>query len=53
MGSDLDALGLAPQKEIAVRRSIEAGNGVVKTAKMLGVGFGTILRIKRQTNDHE
>jgi DNA invertase Pin-like site-specific DNA recombinase len=47
-GKRLGRPRLAPQKEIAVRRSIEAGNGVVKTAKMLGVGVGTILRIKRQ-----
>jgi DNA invertase Pin-like site-specific DNA recombinase len=47
-GKRLGRPRLAEKKEIAVRASLARGNGVVKTAKMLGVGVGTILRIKNE-----
>ena len=30
-----------------VRASLAAGNGIIKTAKLCGVGVGTVQRIKR------
>jgi DNA invertase Pin-like site-specific DNA recombinase len=49
-GKRLGRPRLAEKKEIAVRASLARGNGVVKTAKMLGVGVGTILRIKNEAS---
>jgi DNA invertase Pin-like site-specific DNA recombinase len=45
-GKRLGRPKLASDREAAVRASLAAGNGVVKTAKMLRVGVGTVQRIK-------
>jgi hypothetical protein len=39
---------LAEDKEAAVRASLRAGNGILKTAAVVGVGSSTVQRIKRE-----
>jgi DNA invertase Pin-like site-specific DNA recombinase len=34
--------------EDQIRTTLQAGNGVIKTAKLCGVGIGTVMRIKRE-----
>jgi DNA invertase Pin-like site-specific DNA recombinase len=50
-GKRLGRPKLAAEKEIAVRAALTQGTGVVKIARSLGVGVGTVLRIRRQAND--
>jgi DNA invertase Pin-like site-specific DNA recombinase len=38
---------LDKKKEAAIRATLAAGNGIIKTAKLCGVGVGTVQRIKR------
>lgn len=37
-----------PKREAAVRRSLQAGTGILKTAKAAGVGTGTVARIAHE-----
>jgi DNA invertase Pin-like site-specific DNA recombinase len=46
-GSKLGRPKVAAEREAAVRASLARGDGVVKISKALGVGVGTVLRIKR------
>jgi DNA invertase Pin-like site-specific DNA recombinase len=50
-GKRLGRPKLAPAKEALVRVAIERGDGIVKIAKLHKVGVGTVLRIKRASND--
>ena len=36
---------LDAKREASVRRALQAGGGILKTAKVLGVGTGTVARI--------
>ena len=47
-GKRLGRPKVAAEKETAVRAAIAKGVGVVKISKSLGVGVGTVLRIKRE-----
>ena len=48
-GSDLPTLRprLAADKERQIREQLAAGHGILKVANLVGVGFGTVQRIKR------
>jgi DNA invertase Pin-like site-specific DNA recombinase len=37
-----------PKTEIAIRKSLAAGNGILKTAAMVGCGSGTVQRIRKE-----
>jgi DNA invertase Pin-like site-specific DNA recombinase len=50
-GKTLGRPKLAAEKEIAVRAALGRHEGIVKISKALGVGVGTILRIKREGHD--
>ena len=45
-GKALGRPKLSPEAEAAVRASLAQGNGICKTARQLGVGVGTVQRIK-------
>jgi DNA invertase Pin-like site-specific DNA recombinase len=47
-GKKLGRPKIASDREALVRAAIERGDGIVRTAKALGVGVGTVLRIKRE-----
>jgi DNA invertase Pin-like site-specific DNA recombinase len=34
--------------EAAIRKSVAAGNGILKTAKLVGCGCGTVQRIRKE-----
>jgi hypothetical protein len=38
---------VAPKIEDAIRRHLSAGNGILKVAALVGVGSGTVQRVKR------
>jgi DNA invertase Pin-like site-specific DNA recombinase len=41
-----------PQKIVeAIRNQLRAGNGILKVAKLVGVGCGTVQRVKREMTD--
>ena len=37
-----------PEVEAAIRTQLKAGNGILKVAKMVGCGSGTVQRVKRE-----
>jgi hypothetical protein len=39
---------VAPNVEKAIREHLSAGNGILKVAAMVGVGSGTVQRVKRE-----
>ena len=38
----------APKIEDAIRTHLSAGNGILKVAALVGVGSGTVQRVKRE-----
>ena len=48
-GKRLGRPTVAKSKEAAVRASLAAGHGILKTARLAGVGSGTVQRIKAET----
>jgi hypothetical protein len=38
--------------ENAIREHLRAGNGILKVAAMVGVGSGTVQRVKREMAGH-
>jgi DNA invertase Pin-like site-specific DNA recombinase len=50
-GKRLGRPKIASDREAAVRAALTQGDGVVKIARALGVGVGTVLRIRRQVDD--
>ena len=47
-GSKLGRPKVAPKVEEAIRKHLRAGNGILKVAAMVGVGSGTVQRVKRE-----
>ena len=47
MGTRIGRPRIGADAHKAVVKSLAGGNGVVKTAKLVGVGVGTVVRIKR------
>jgi DNA invertase Pin-like site-specific DNA recombinase len=39
---------ISPKLEAAIRRHLSAGTGILKTARLVGVGSGTVQRIRRE-----
>ena len=39
---------MPPNVEAAIREHLSAGNGILKVAAMVGVGSGTVQRVKRE-----
>jgi hypothetical protein len=39
---------VSPKIEDAIRRHLSAGNGILKVAALVGVGSGTVQRVKRE-----
>jgi hypothetical protein len=39
---------VSPKTEDAIRRHLSAGNGILKVAALVGVGSGTVQRVKRE-----
>ena len=39
---------VSPKVEAAIRTQLKAGNGILKVAKMVGCGSGTVQRVKRE-----
>jgi DNA invertase Pin-like site-specific DNA recombinase len=40
--------GASPKKLAAARRELAKGTGILKTAKLIGLGSGTVQRLKRE-----
>jgi DNA invertase Pin-like site-specific DNA recombinase len=47
-GKRLGRPKVAPKVENAIRMHLKAGNGILKVARMVGVGSGTVQRVKRE-----
>jgi DNA invertase Pin-like site-specific DNA recombinase len=47
-GKPIGRARTSPKVEMEIRATLAAGNGVIKTAKLCGVGVGTVQRIKRE-----
>ena len=47
-GKPIGRPGLSPQKEALVRAELGKGTGILRAAKLCGVGTGTVQRIRRQ-----
>ena len=45
---NLGRLQVAPKVEGAIRGHLRVGNGMLKVAKLVGVGSGTAQRVKRE-----
>jgi hypothetical protein len=41
--------GASPNKLAAARRELAKGTGILKTARLTGLGTGTVQRLKRET----
>ena len=39
---------MSPKVEDAIRSHLRAGNGILKVARMVGCGSGTVQRVKRE-----
>jgi DNA invertase Pin-like site-specific DNA recombinase len=50
-GKRLGRPKVAPKVENAIRNELRAGNGILKVAKLVGVGCGTVQRVKREMTD--
>jgi DNA invertase Pin-like site-specific DNA recombinase len=44
--------GAEPEKIELARRELAKGTGIVKTAKLIGLGVGTVHRLKREVGEH-
>jgi len=47
-GKRLGRPKVAPKVENAIRTHLSAGNGILKVAALVGVGSGTVQRVKRE-----
>ena len=47
-GKKLGRPKVSPKVENAIRKHLRAGNGILKVAAMVGVGSGTVQRVKRE-----
>jgi DNA invertase Pin-like site-specific DNA recombinase len=47
-GKRLGRPKVAPKVEDAIRRHLRAGNGILKVARIVGCGSGTVQRVKRE-----
>jgi DNA invertase Pin-like site-specific DNA recombinase len=47
-GKKLGRPKVSPKVEDAIRRHLSAGNGILKVAALVGVGSGTVQRVKRE-----
>ena len=47
-GKRLGRPKVAPKVETAIRTHLKAGNGILKVAKMVGCGSGTVQRVKKE-----
>ena len=47
-GKKLGRPKVSPKIEDAIRRHLSAGNGILKVAALVGVGSGTVQRVKRE-----
>ena len=47
-GKRLGRPKVPPKVEAAIRTHLKAGNGILKVAKMVGCGSGTVQRVKRE-----
>jgi DNA invertase Pin-like site-specific DNA recombinase len=47
-GKKLGRPTIAPKVEDAIRQQLEAGHGILKVARIVGVGSGTVQRVKRE-----
>jgi DNA invertase Pin-like site-specific DNA recombinase len=47
-GGKLGRPKVAPKVEEAIRKHLRAGNGILKVAAIVGVGSGTVQRVKRE-----
>ena len=47
-GKKLGRPKVSPKVENAIRMHLSAGNGILKVATMVGVGSGTVQRVKRE-----
>jgi DNA invertase Pin-like site-specific DNA recombinase len=47
-GKPIGAPRISAKVEDEIRATLAAGNGIIKTAKLCGVGVGTVMRIKRE-----
>ena len=43
---------VSPKIEEAIRSHLSAGNGILKVAALVGVGSGTVQRVKREMLKH-
>ena len=43
---------VSPKIEDAIRSHLSAGNGILKVAALVGVGSGTVQRVKREMLKH-
>ena len=46
-GKPIGRQRIGPEKERGIRESLLSGNGVIKTARLVGCGVGTVERVKR------
>ena len=47
-GKKLGRPKVSPKVEDAIRRHLSAGNGILKVAALVGVGSGTVQRVKKE-----
>ena len=47
-GKRLGRPKVAPKVEDAIRSHLRAGNGILKVARLVGCGSGTVQRVKRE-----
>ena len=47
-GKKLGRPNVSPKIEDAIRTHLSAGNGILKVAALVGVGSGTVQRVKRE-----
>ena len=47
-GKKLGRPSVGRKIEKAIRQELEAGHGILKVAKLVGVGSGTVQRVKRE-----
>ena len=47
-GKKLGRPKVSPKMEDAIRRHLRAGHGILKVAALVGVGSGTVQRVKRE-----
>ena len=52
-GNPMGRPRISAVKEKAIIESLKAGNGIIKTARLVGVGTGTVERVRRTMKSHE